>query len=226
MSVVKNIKVSNRNVMFILPHPKFIDIHAGLILGTKHNYVIDTGFGSEHAKAILEYISDDHKPIIVINTHSHYDHIWGNWCFGKSLIISHRSCRELADKQWDSIFNEKGENKVGEVHKCLPNMTFEGSLHFPEDDIEIFHSPGHSIDSISVYDAVDKVLYAGDSIGDSNDEIVPWIDTDLETFKNLIKTYRAYDFDTCISGHNTPQGKDVLCRMETALEDSWKKQNK
>lgn len=104
-------------------------------------------------------------------------------------------------------------------------MVFEGSLCFPGDGISIFHTPGHSADSISIYDAVEKVLYTGDNIGDTEKNIVPWIGTDHETFRRLIETYKKYDFDFCISGHNKPQKKDVLTRMEFALDDAWKKQN-
>ena len=104
-------------------------------------------------------------------------------------------------------------------------MVFEDSLCFPDDGISIFHTPGHSADGISVYDSVEKVLYAGDNIGDTEESIVPWIETDMETFQVLIETYKKYDFAFCISGHNKPQTKSVLDRMEFALADAWKKQN-
>ena len=103
-------------------------------------------------------------------------------------------------------------------------MVFDKSLYFPDDCISIFHTPGHSPDCISIYDAVDKILYAGDNIGDTEDEIIPEIDTNLETFRCLIETYKQYDFECCISGHNKPQKKAVLARMESALQDAWKKQ--
>ena len=32
------------------------------------------------------------------------------------------------------------------------------------------------------------------------------------------------DFNVCVSGHNKPQTKNVLKRMGSALEDSWRKQ--
>jgi glyoxylase-like metal-dependent hydrolase (beta-lactamase superfamily II) len=103
-------------------------------------------------------------------------------------------------------------------------LIFEENISFPNDGIEIFHTPGHSIDSISIYDKKDQILYAGDNIGDTDDNIVPYIDTDFETFKKLIDIYGKYDFEICISGHNKPQGKKVISLMENSLEDSWKKQ--
>ena len=217
MRRMKPIKITNRNIMFTQPMTPAYALNLGLILGIKHNYIIDTGFGSGSVTPILEYIGNDAKPIIVINTHYHWDHIWGNWVFKNNLIISHTTCRELEEKFWDDDLQKNSEYIDGDVHKCLPNMVFDKSLYFPDDDISIFHTPGHSADCISIYDAVDKVLYAGDNIGDTEDEIVPWIDTDIETFQRLIETYKQYDFNHCISGHNKPQKKAVLARMEFAL---------
>jgi len=226
-SNMNSIKITNRNIMFTKPSKKWdCDLNLGLILGQKHNFIIDTGCGSGDVAPILDYIGDDTKPIIVINTHHHWDHVWGNWVFGNSLIISHATCRETLEKCWDDDINDKNKSDFinGEVRKCLPNMTFKKRLDFPEDGVSIFHSPGHTADDISVYDAVDKVLYAGDNIGDTDEVIVPEIDTDLETFQALINTYKEYDFDICISGHNTPQTKEVLVRMAAALPSAWEKQ--
>jgi len=202
------------------------DLNLGLVLGLKHNFIIDTGLGSGSVAPILERIGNDGKPIIVINTHSHWDHVWGNWVFEDSLIISHTRCRELEDKSWDEVIRENAQYIDGKANKCLPNMIFDECLYLPEDGIRVFYTPGHSIDCISVYDEVDKVLYAGDNIGDTEDGIVPWIDTDQETFQSLIETYKEYDFEFCISGHNKPQKKAVLARMESNLADAWKKQLK
>ena len=221
---MKPVRITSRNIMFTQPMGQTYDLNLGLILGAKYNYIIDTGLGSGSVAPVLEYIGNDIKPIIVVNTHCHWDHIWGNWVFENSLIVSHTTCRELEDKYWDEALHDFGKSVNGEVRKCLPNMVFEGSLYFPDDGVSMFHTPGHSPDSISIYDAVDKILYAGDNIGDTEEEIVPWIDTDLETFRRLIEIYKQYDFECCISGHNKPQKKSVLARMESSLEDAWKKQ--
>ena len=221
---MKPVKITDRNIMFTEPMGRYHDLNLGLILGVKSNYIIDTGLGSGSVAPILEYIGSDTKPVIVINTHCHWDHVWGNWVFDKNLIISHTLCRELEDELWDDVIREYSGYIDGEIHKCIPNMVFEGYLRFPDDGIGIFHTPGHSADCISVFDTIDRVLYAGDNIGDTEEDIVPWIDTDIETFRNLIEFYKKYDFDYCISGHNKPQKKAVLSRMEYALEETWKRQ--
>jgi glyoxylase-like metal-dependent hydrolase (beta-lactamase superfamily II) len=222
---MKPVKITERNIMFTQPMTDEYDLNLGLVLGVRRNYVIDTGLGSGSVAPILEYIGNDKKPIVVINTHSHWDHVWGNWVFEDSLIISHKLCRERLEKVWDAGLAENAKYIDGEIRKCLPNMVFEDSLHFSDDGIYIFHAPGHTDNCISVYDEVDKVLYAGDSIGDTDEEIVPWIDTNPDIFqKHVIEAYKKLDFDFCITGHNRPLKKEVLTRMEAALADAWKKQ--
>jgi len=223
---MKPTQITPRNIIFSRLMTKEYDLNIGLILGQNNNYIIDTGAGSGDAAPVLEHIASSAKPTIVINTHCHWDHIFGNHLFPNCPIVAHTSCRNMipAGEEWDMALRQLSGQLAGDVLRCPPNLTFDSQLHFPNDGITIFHTPGHSRDCISVYDAMDKVLYAGDNIGDTEDEIVPWIDTDLETFKQMIDTYNNYDFDICICGHNKPQTKVVLARMENALPAAWEKQ--
>ena len=221
---MKPVKITDRNIMFTEKMGEEYDLNMGLILGEKHNFLIDTGIGEKSVLPVIEYLKDDKKPIIVVNTHCHWDHIWGNWKFADSIIISHKRCRELEDKFWDEAFKDFGSGADGEVRKCLPNLVFEDGLYFPEDGVKIFFTPGHSEDCISIFEERDKIMYAGDNIGDTQEVIVPYIDTDIEIFRKAIEIYKTYDFEICISGHNKPQGKDIAQKMEAALEDCWKAQ--
>lgn len=212
------VKISARNTMFTQHRPfegMDFDMNLGLILGRKNNFIIDTGFGSESVAPMLEAASD--KPIIVVNTHSHWDHVWGNCVFEKNIIIAHPLCEKFMNSDWNADIKKFSRYIRGDAKKCPPNLTFEGILRFPEDGVTIFHSPGHSADCISVYDETDRVLYVGDNIGDTYDKPVPEIETDVATFKRVIETYKKYPFEICISGHNTPQGREILSRMESEL---------
>jgi glyoxylase-like metal-dependent hydrolase (beta-lactamase superfamily II) len=101
---------------------------------------------------------------------------------------------------------------------------YNDALYFPDDGIKIIYTPGHSIDCVSIVDEKDKILYAGDNIGDTESYVVPYIDTDVETMAKAIEIYKGIDFVTVISGHNKPQGKGVIAQMEAALADAWKAQ--
>lgn len=61
------------------------------IRGVKANYIIDTGFGSETSQILSNFINPNLETII-INTHFHWDHIWGNAYFENKQVIQHRKC--------------------------------------------------------------------------------------------------------------------------------------
>jgi len=95
---MKITKITNHHTTFSTPENESYDVIMGVIKGKKHNFIIDTGMGSGSAHTMLEYIGDDSKPLIVINTHHHTDHIMGNWVFEKHPIIAHALCREIKHK--------------------------------------------------------------------------------------------------------------------------------
>lgn len=192
------------------------NLNLHVIFGDEYTYVIDTGLGSGSIAA-LGSLPD--KPVVVINTHHHWDHIWGNHCFPNSMILAHRSCYDLAQAHWDEMLEQNGKYIQGSVARALPNLLFEQELHFPADDIHIFHTPGHTVDGISVFDARDKVLNAGDNIGDDMDDLLPSLETDAATFLATLDRYEALEFTQCVSGHNQVIDRAVLAQLRTlALE--------
>lgn len=206
-------KIKNRSVVYSKNINQEWDLHIHVIHGSKYNYLIDTGLGSEHIKPIVEHLQQEKKEVIVINTHYHWDHIWGNYLFKDSKIIAHSKCREILEVEWDEIQEKYQQYIEGETHKCLPNLTFDTEIYFPEDKIRIFYTPGHSVDCISVLDEVDKVLNVGDNIGDTIEEIVPSLACDKSVYRESLLRYKELDFDTVISGHNVVLDKSVIDRI-------------
>ncbi len=205
-------KIKNRNVLFKFPVTDW-DLNIHLIMGNKYNYLIDTGLGSLRVAPIQEYMEGNRKPVIVINTHYHWDHIWGNHVFRDCPIISHTLCRKLIAEKWESMLNRKRQYLFGVTELCLPNLVFDDALYFPDDKIRIFHTPGHTADSISVLDEEEGVLDVGDNIGDNLDEIVPNVDAEKQAYIDTILKYQAVDFDTCVSGHNVVLEKGIFDRV-------------
>ena len=80
---------------------------------------------------------------------------------------------------------------------CLPNLVFDGSLYFPEDGVRVFYTPGHTVDCISVFDEVDRVLNAGDNIGDTMEELVPELKTEKAVYVKTLHMYQALDVGLC-----------------------------
>lgn len=206
---MKITKIKNRGVLFTHSNPGW-DLNVYLIMGSKYNYIIDTGLGSLSIDPIKEYIKDDNKKTIVINTHYHWDHVWGNASLRDCIIISHKLCRDMIESKWEDMMVKNNQYCYGEVEMYLPNLVFENELYFPEDKIKLFHTPGHTLDSISVLDEKENVLLVGDNVGDNMDDIIPSIYCERDVYMNTMKKYEKMDFDTCISGHNTVLKREVI----------------
>ena len=201
--------VKNRGTMFVFS-PDEWNLNVYVINGSEHTFVIDTALGYGSMSTVLIHAKQYGKPVVVINTHHHWDHIWGNGAFTGSSIIAHKHCTDLICKTWDTSFAQKKRYRDGETPICLPNLLFDSELYFPEDKIKLFYSPGHTADSISVLDEEDKVLIAGDNIGDTMDDLLPSLSCGIEQYRETLQRYKIMDFDTIVSGHNKVLHKDVI----------------
>ncbi|MFD2444625.1 MBL fold metallo-hydrolase [Bacillus sp. CGMCC 1.16607] len=210
-------KIKSRSFLFTYHVPAGWNLNIQLIMGNKYNYLIDTGLGSLSMEPVKEYIKHDNKPLIVINTHYHWDHIWGNCSFQESMIISHKRCKEMIELHWEEMIQKYHQYVDGEAEMVLPNLTFEKELYFPEDQIRIMYTPGHTMDTISVLDEVDKVLNVADNIGDSLDELLPSLECSKDEYRNTLLKYHKLKFDTCVSGHNIILDRQVIEKILNML---------
>ncbi|MDF2842889.1 MAG: Zn-dependent hydrolase [Herbinix sp.] len=193
------------------------DLNIYLITGKKYNYIIDTGLGSKCINPILDYIKNDNKMTIVINTHYHRDHIWGNASLSNCITISHKLCREMIQLNWDDMLQKNRQYCLGDVKTNLPTLVFDEELYFVEDKIKLLHTPGHTPDSISIFDEEDNVLILGDNIGDSMEDLLPSIYCEKSVYKNTLHNYKQLNFDTLISGHNKVLNKQVIDKILNML---------
>ena len=208
-------KITNRNITFTANESAESTVTIGLIRGKAHNFIIDTGTGGGFAQAILDYLVGDPLPIIVVNTHHHWDHVYGNWMFDGKEIIAHKLCPRLMDAEWETKLTKlkaEGAYLLGEVHKHLPNRLIDAPLHFAKDGVLIFPTPGHSADCISILDEIDKVLYVGDNFGIDEDGLCYWgYSGDFEaedidekyaaSFFAMMQSLSIYDYETAVLSH-------------------------
>jgi glyoxylase-like metal-dependent hydrolase (beta-lactamase superfamily II) len=166
---------------------------------------------------MLQYLQHG-KPVIVINTHHHWDHVWGNAVFGNSLVIAHSLCRRRLEERWEDMIQKNRDYISGEAQKCLPSLVFDDGLYFPDDGIRLLYTPGHTADSISVLDEKDGVLNAGDNVGDDMEHIVPNLECDASDYLKTLRLYAGLDADTVVSGHNKVMGSEVFHQISESMQ--------
>mgnify|MGYP000884136544 FL=1 len=204
---LKKEKISNRCTAYIF-HDLGIDTFVYLVETKKKVFIVDTFCGSLSMEPILVDLEKMiGKKAIIVNTHFHWDHVWGNCAFSEE-IISHGKCRAYLDRYWEKQIEAHKKQIRGRTEKKLPTITFSDRFCYPEEGIELFYSPGHTDDSISLFDHDDKLLYAGDNL---EKPLIYVEDNDLETYIKTLEKYIAFSPKMIMAGHSMGlTGEDLL----------------
>ncbi|MHA1555590.1 MAG: MBL fold metallo-hydrolase, partial [Candidatus Heimdallarchaeota archaeon] len=207
--------IGNRGIVFTfddLSTPDYAcPTNVYVINTSKSFFICDTFLGPASMKEVKDYLEEKYgeKEYIVFNSHSHWDHHWGNSAFPMSKIIAHELCMEDMRKNAESELERNAKFKRGKITLTYPNLLFKNNLNFDEEQVLIFHSPGHTLDSSSCYDSADKVLFAGDNL----EEPIPYINSNLEGLKQYIESLKYYatlDIEAIIPGHGLICDKSLL----------------
>lgn len=207
MAVKEVNKVGNRGVIFTFDD----DITVYLIHADKGWFLCDTHLGPQSMESIKEYIGmhSNEKEIIVFNSHSDWDHIWGNCAFKGGIIIGHETCRNRMADIGPFDLARLTEYHRGVIKLVLPNVTFSDRMIFEEDEIEFIYAPGHTIDSSLCFDRKDSALFVGDLVEDP----IPYLDfDDLETYRKTLDFIKEFPARIKISSHSGIVDNELIDR--------------
>ncbi|MBV9962397.1 MAG: MBL fold metallo-hydrolase [Parafilimonas sp.] len=127
--------------------------------------IIDPGcYFTEEEKILKDYIDENSlKPVQLLNTHCHLDHVFGNnWVYENYGL---------------ELYMHQGEQTVLELAPTVANMyglgftNYKGALHFINEDddivigndrLKVLSTPGHSPASICFYCAAQNLVIGGD----------------------------------------------------------------
>lgn len=196
---MKTTPIGTRGVLFTILDPFPVNVY--LVQGRQHLFLCDTAFGSDSMNPVKQYIAEhsEGKPLVVINSHFHWDHVWGNCAFDGATFVAHEKCRAAMREYGSGALEEFAQFKRGEVRPVYPTLTFSDRISFPDDGFEIFHTPGHTADSTSCLDTVDGVLFAGDNI----ESPLPYlIGEDLNEYASTLGRYLDLKPGRFLSGHD------------------------
>lgn len=143
----------------------------GFIVGDDSVAVIDTGGTPELGRSLREAIAarTDKKPVVVINTHMHPDHVFGNAAFADVPVAGHANLRDaLAARQ--EIYQRRLADELGEgaaagiapVRVDRP-IAEEARIDLGNRIIVLTAYPtAHTNNDLTVFDRKTGTLFAGD----------------------------------------------------------------
>lgn len=155
--------------------------------------IIDPGCVSESEKSrLVKFINDNKlKPVKLLNTHGHFDHVMGNYfvcnTWGITTHINRLDGKTLAlTGSYCDYFGYKIDNP--------PTNTIDiedgDIIEFGKSHLKVIASPGHTPGGVSLYSEQQNVLFTGDSLfaGSIGRTDLPGGDLDLlmDTLKNKL----------------------------------------
>lgn len=217
--------IGERGILFTFDDPYYFNTY--VIAGSQYIFIFDTFCGPDAMNDVLSSLHrkgllTEQKRYIVLNSHYHYDHIWGNSVFVRDIIMAHISCSKLIQEHGPESLQKYRNHAKGEVELVLPSIGFNTEVLFPEERVLLFHSPGHTEDGISLYDMKEGVLLVGDNV----ESPIPFLyQPNIKLYKNTLKKYLSMDWHTCIASHDPIMKDDSLIKRNLDYLDSFSEWN-
>ncbi len=198
--------------IYVFTSDLYAQVTASVVLTTAGAVVLDTLVYPQETLQMKRFIEQrlGAEVTYVVNTHFHADHTTGTCLFPGARVIAHSLCRELLDRRGRSSLEraQASTEELRGVHLVLPDIVFDCgnlTLHLGGKTLKLWHTPGHSADSIVCLLKEDRVLFAADTIMP-----VPYfVDGSFDDLLNSLETLRAENLDMVIQGHG-----DVILRGE------------
>lgn len=156
-------------------------VYTTLIIGSKKALLIDTGYGYGDLKKAVEALTD--LPLIVVNTHGHFDHAGGNYQFNSVYINKDELptyfwyLTEVKPLTTKTLLAKRSEDGLSVIPPELDidwylkqnNRHFEMLSNHHVFDlggrmVEAIFLPGHTRGSVVFYDDLSRLLMSGDDI--------------------------------------------------------------
>ena len=224
-------KVAPATFAIYEPH-QFEETISYLIVGTKQALLFDTGMGIGNLKAVVARLTS--RPVVVLNSHTHNDHVGDNWqfpyVFGMDTAFTRTNARGSREDAQAEIAKE---NLCGQLPKGFDPVKYatrpwkislfvhDGfKINLGHRTVEIIATPGHTPDAISLIDRENGLLFTGDTYYPAP----IWLyrpETDLPAYLASVKKLVALSSQVklVLGAHNLPAAEPgVMPQFLEAVE--------
>lgn len=162
--------------VFAIYEPKqYEEVISYVIVGSAKALLFDTGMGIGKMRRVVEGLTA--KPVTVLNSHAHHDHVGGNAEFERAMGMDNAFSRKNAEGRRglgpevlkaDRICGALPAGVTTESYVIGPwtisEIVRDGSrIALGGREVEVIATPGHTPDSLCLYDAKNRLLFTGDT---------------------------------------------------------------
>jgi len=203
-----------------------------LIVGHKQALLFDTGMGIANIRNVVTRLTS--HPVVVLNSHTHDDHVGGNrqfpYVFGMDTAFTRANAKGSRE---DAQAEITPDQLCGDLPKTFNNKTYATKpwhismfvhdgfkVNLGGRTLEIIATPGHTPDAISLIDRENGLLFTGDTYYPAP----IWLfrpETDLDAYVASVKKLAALapQIQLVLGAHNIPVAKpEILSELVAAIE--------
>jgi glyoxylase-like metal-dependent hydrolase (beta-lactamase superfamily II) len=144
------------------------------IISDSYVVILDTFTTPEDALEMMQFLkpSLEHRVLLVINSHQHSDHTWGNAVFAQdgafpAPILAHEHSKDLLEQQRTQLLERQAnEPRLANAKIVAPTLYFSDSCTINTSDLtlELIPAFGHTSDQIVVWIPELETLLATDAL--------------------------------------------------------------
>lgn len=164
-------------VLAIYEPGQFEEVISYLIVGTDSALLFDTGLGVADMRRLARELTD--LEVLVLNSHTHYDHVGGNHAFetiyGTDLDYTrehergrpHEEVAEFVGAGWiwkKTPASFSPESYVSRPFGVTDRVENGQVLDLGGVELEILLTPGHAPDALCLLDRTRRLLFTGDTL--------------------------------------------------------------
>ncbi len=210
------------------------------VRGRDANLLVDTGLGVAPLQDAIADLID--KPLTVVATHIHYDHVGGLHEFDTRLMHEAEApmmnpyqdfnslvCADFGpfldlligagyvideDILIDALPHAGYDPAAFSTVSTAPTRTLKEAdgIDLGDRHFEVLHLPGHSPSSIGLWEAASGMLFSGDAIYDG--PLLDMLpDSDIEAYIRTMKRLRELPVDVVHAGHEPSFGRERLVEL-------------
>ena len=223
---------ADSGVYAIVEPKQFQEVISYLIVGERSALLFDTGLGMVPIRPVVEQLTS--RPVRVLNSHTHYDHVGGNTEFRD--VLARDTPYTSRNQRGFAHADLAGEVASGSFCAGAPagldtaryrtkawtstRVVADGdTLDLGGRVLEVLAVPGHTPDATALLDRAHRVLFTGDTYYDAH----VWLfvpETDLDAYERSIARLAtlAPSVRALLPAHNTARAEPArLAEMQQAI---------
>jgi cyclase len=213
------IEVADRVFAYIQPDGTWYINNTGFIAGRQSVISVDACSTERRTRAYLERIASvTPAPVsMLINTHHHGDHTYGNFLFRPATIVAHENCRtELIEYGFPGNTGIWEPVDWGEVAVTPPNLTFTDRVRLWSDEypVEVSYvgQAAHTSNDSLVWLPEQEVLFCGDLLfnGGTPFLLMGSVQGAIEVLESVVAPFPAR---VIVPGHGAPCDRGLIATV-------------